>query len=49
MQKPDSRQAKKGITEVIDLTAFTIDYPNLVFDNLDSIKSYLKNEVIGHN
>ena len=48
MQKPDSRQTKKGITEVIDLTAFTKDYPNLVFDNLDSIKSYLKNEVIGH-
>jgi hypothetical protein len=49
MQKPDSRQTKKGITEVIDITAFTKDYPNLVFDNLDSIKYYLKNEVISHN
>ena len=42
MLTPDSRQRKKGIKEVIDLCAFGNDHPNLVFDNLDSFKLYLK-------
>jgi hypothetical protein len=40
--KPSSRQAKKGIIEVLDLKAFISDYPELVFNCLDDLKSYIK-------
>lgn len=45
MSKPNSRQAKKGIVEVIDLKAFVDEYPQLVFDNLDALKSYIENSL----
>jgi hypothetical protein len=45
MSKPNSRQAKKGIVEVIDLKAFVGEYPQLVFDNLDALKSYIENSL----
>jgi hypothetical protein len=45
MSKPSSRQAKKGVTEVIDLKIFASEYPELVFDNLDALKLYIKNSL----
>lgn len=45
MSKPNNRQAKKGIVEVIDLKAFVYEYPQLVFDNLDALKSYIRNSL----
>ena len=42
MSKPSSRQAKKGIVEVIDLKVFTSEYPEHVFESLDDLKSYVK-------
>ena len=45
MSKPSSRQAKKGITEVIDLKLFLSEYPELVFDSLEDLRSYIKNSM----
>lgn len=41
MCNPDSRQAKKGILEVIDLKVFASEYPELIFNNLESLKVYI--------
>lgn len=46
MSKPSTRQAKKGIEEVIDLQAFLSDYPELVFDNIDALKFYVKKTLL---
>jgi hypothetical protein len=45
MSKPNNMQIKKGITEVVDLKAFISDYPELVFENLDDLNSYIKNNL----
>ena len=45
MSKPSNRQIKKGIVEVIDLQAFVREYPELVFDNLDALMSYIKDNI----
>lgn len=45
MSKPNSRQAKKGIVEVIDMKAFVSEYPELVFDSLEDLRSYIKNSM----
>jgi hypothetical protein len=42
MSKPSSRQAKKGIIEVIDLKVFASEYPELVFESLDDLMSYIE-------
>ena len=45
MSKPNSRQEKKGVAEVIDLKEFIEEYPHLVFNNLEDLKSYIKNSM----
>jgi hypothetical protein len=45
MSKPSSRQAKKGIVEVIDLKVFVSEYPELVFDSLADLRSYVTNSM----
>ena len=42
MSEPNNMQKKKGIQQVIDLKAFAINSPQLVFNNLDDLKSYIK-------
>ena len=45
MSNPSSRQAKKGIIEVIDLKAFLSEYPELVFNDIDALKTYIKSTI----
>jgi hypothetical protein len=42
MIKSNSRQLKKGFTQHVDLVNFEKDYPEYVFDGLNSLSAYLK-------
>ena len=45
MSKPNNMQLKKGIQEVIDLKAFASEFPELVFDSLEDLRSYINNSM----
>lgn len=45
MAHPSDRQLKKGVSEVIDLKYFSIEHPELVFENIESLKTHIEAKI----